>query len=81
MRRWETDSDLDDDEWPEDDADEGSMDCPYCGESMYDDSIHCPACGRYLSSEDGGDAKQPKWVLITAIALLIIMLSGLTIFF
>jgi hypothetical protein len=77
--RWDTDDDLDD--WPEDEADDGLRDCPYCGEEMYDDSIRCPNCGRYLSTEDGGEEKKPPWIMITAVVLLVVMLSWLANYF
>ena len=82
MGRWDTDDDPDDeDDWSEDEADDGLMDCPYCGEEMYDDSIRCPNCGRYLSREDGGEGKKPTWIIVTAVVLLVMMLSWLTIVF
>jgi uncharacterized protein (DUF983 family) len=77
MGRWDSDEDFDgeDEEWPENDADDGQMECPYCGEAMYDDSPRCPSCGQYLSQEDVPPAKKPAWIVITAVVVLIIMLS------
>jgi hypothetical protein len=82
MGRWDAIDDIEeDDDWSEDEDDDGLMDCPHCGEEMYDDSTRCPNCGRYLSTEDGGEPKIPKWIVVTAVVLLIVMLSWLTIFF
>ena len=80
--RWEPDEDDEtDDDWSEDESDDGLMECPYCGEEMYDDSPRCPACGRYLSTEDGGEEKKPPWIMITATVLIVLMLAWLVNFF
>lgn len=68
------DDDLDDD-WSNDESDDGLTECPYCGEEMYDDSPRCPSCGRYLSQEDAPPEHKPRWIWITAVVLLILMLS------
>lgn len=81
--RWEPDDEPDIDKWDRDDYDEvswESWECPYCGEEMYDDSPRCPHCGNYLSREDEPGHK-PRWVLLTAVILLVLILSGLTVLF
>lgn len=71
---WEPDDDTDEN-WSDDESDILQTECPYCGESMYEDSPRCPACGRYLSQEDSPRERKPAWILITAVVLLIVMLS------
>lgn len=79
--RWKRDDEDAEDDWSDDGSDEGQMGCPYCGEEMYDDSPRCPACGRYLSKEDAPPEKKPPWIMITAVVLLVLMLSWAVNFF
>jgi hypothetical protein len=71
---WEDpdESEIDD----EDSADDSElMPCPYCREMIYEDAERCPECGKYISEEDGGEARQPAWVWITVlICVLLIVL-------
>ena len=47
--------------------DDGSVPCPHCGESVYEDAEHCPHCERYLSCEGrAGDSQaglDHHWIL------------------
>ena len=78
------DYDADDDsadgavDYDSDDSDV-TIDCPYCGEAMYDDAEQCPHCGQYLSAEDQPRESKPWWIVATAIVLLVIMLWLFTI--
>lgn len=62
--------DFDDDE--EDEV--ATQDCPYCQAEIFDDAVQCPHCGQYLSSEDAPAARQPTWVILTALACLVMIL-------
>jgi predicted nucleic acid-binding Zn ribbon protein len=53
-----------------DDDSDDVMDCPYCGESIYDDAVRCPHCERYLSREDAPPSRQPVWIYVCAILAL-----------
>jgi hypothetical protein len=66
-----------DDEDEEDDWDAANMDdededstipCPYCGCDVHEDSPRCPACENYLSLEDAPvkPTGKPWWVLLGA---------------
>lgn len=78
------DDDEDDDAWDDagdgnDDFDDGGDDeptipCPSCGHEILEDSPRCPACERYISSEDSPGPKKPLWVVITAVACLLMAL-------
>lgn len=68
--------DEDDFDDPEpDDGDEGTVPCPYCGEEMLEDSPRCPSCGNYISGEDAPAEKKPRWIMITAVILLVLFLA------
>ncbi len=58
--------DIDDDEdWDDDET----IECPHCGEPVYDDAERCPDCGLYLSREDA-PYRKPWWVVAGVVACL-----------
>ena len=59
-----------DDEVDEDD-DVDTMPCPYCGAAIYDDAVRCPKCDQYLSDEDRTTTNQPRWIIVTALVVLV----------
>jgi hypothetical protein len=58
-----------------DDDSDDVMDCPYCGESIYDGSVRCPHCERYLSEEDAPASPRPVWVYVCGLLALAVALS------
>jgi hypothetical protein len=79
MGRYHVEDDLEDDDDPENpdesdmDADDGNeyaqtVECPHCGEDVYEWAEQCPSCGKYLSEEDAPRRRNPWWILI-AVAL------------
>jgi predicted nucleic acid-binding Zn ribbon protein len=65
-----------DEDWDDDydeDTDE-TMPCPYCHRAIHDDSVRCPYCGNYLSEEDVPQKSKPLWLILAAIACLLIVL-------
>lgn len=67
--------DDDEDEPFEDDPDDdGLMPCPYCGAAIYDDSLRCPKCENYLSDAERTTTAQPRWIILTAVVLLVVFL-------
>jgi hypothetical protein len=68
----------DDDEWDDDaelDGGEPTIDCPYCGDEIHEDSPRCPACGEYLSAEDAPRERPPWWIVLgVAVCLLLVYL-------
>ena len=64
---WETDETS---PWDED-AEDTTFPCPYCGASIYEDAECCPHCNQYLSAEDAVTNRKPLWVLAVAFALVI----------
>jgi predicted nucleic acid-binding Zn ribbon protein len=54
--------------WDDDETDD-TMDCPYCGESIFDDSERCPHCEKYLSREDA-PSRTPIWIGVCALLAL-----------
>ena len=47
------------DDQPENDT----IACPFCGKPMYDDAEQCPACGQYVSSADFS-RRLPTWMIV-----------------
>jgi hypothetical protein len=45
--------------------------CPYCRESIYEDTVRCPHCGNYLSREDA-PLRRPVWMIVGALVCLVI---------
>jgi hypothetical protein len=61
------------DEAPDDDeSDDATLPCPFCGHEIYEDTPRCPACERYLSPEDFARRRRPLWVTVTAVVCLLI---------
>jgi hypothetical protein len=50
--------------------DDGSVPCPHCGESVYEDAERCPHCERYLSCEDAPAIRKPAWIIIGSLAVM-----------
>jgi uncharacterized protein (DUF983 family) len=87
------DDDDDDDDYEDDDRDDpdgadmddgdaefdgATQECPHCGEEISEYAEKCPACDRYLSKEDAPPrTDHPRWVVITAIIILVPMLYAL----
>jgi hypothetical protein len=78
----EHDDDEEDDDVDPDAPDESDMDshdepdldtCPYCRKMITEDATRCHHCGNYLSQEDAPLSK-PAWIVIVAIALLVLIL-------
>jgi hypothetical protein len=79
------DDPIDDEDW----YDEGDEDpdevevgrCPECRGPVYDLTDRCPACGYWLSEADlramWPGASKPKWVLITAGIILVVLVLGM----
>ena len=73
-------NELPDDDWDdgydadpfdlEDDEEEPTLPCPYCGEEIHEDAQRCPSCGEYVSSEDRPAARKPWWIIIGALAVM-----------
>lgn len=65
----------------DDDFDAGdpevTIECPYCGEEMYDDAEQCPHCGQYLSAEDAPREGKPAWIIVVILLCIAMMLLGM----
>ena len=69
-------SDMDDEK--DGDFDSATQECPHCGEEISEYAEQCPACDRYLSKEDVPPrTEHPRWVVVTAIVLLVPMLYAI----
>lgn len=58
------DQDLDNDEEDE------LIDCPACGQSIYDDTEKCPYCGDWIVATAGSTARNRIWILGAILALM-----------
>ena len=57
------------DDW-DDDEDDSTIPCPYCGQEMYEDAPRCPHCGQYISSEDAAPSRAPWWIILGVVLCL-----------
>jgi hypothetical protein len=55
--------------------DEATVDCPYCGEEIYEDANWCPFCTNYISREDAPPARRPWWLVAGICVCLAIVVS------
>jgi len=53
----------------DDESDDDTEPCPYCGKPIYDGSERCPHCENYITEEDVPSHK-PMWVIIGAVLAL-----------
>jgi predicted nucleic acid-binding Zn ribbon protein len=76
-RRTRTDEDWDDDwdgDWGDDaDSDDDVISCPYCERPIYEESERCPHCGQYISEEDAPSKPKPLWIILGALACLLVV--------
>jgi predicted nucleic acid-binding Zn ribbon protein len=69
-------------EFPEefdDDDDDGTDPCPYCGASIYADGEWCPKCGKYLEKQESA-ATLPGWAGAIVVILVVAMVFMLLLF-
>jgi hypothetical protein len=76
-----------DDDWGEDDDFDSSEDdadaddtvpCPYCREPIPEDAPRCPYCEQYISREDAPPARKPWWLILGALAGLLVVYFWIT---
>ncbi len=60
-----------------DDSDESdTIECPYCGKSVFEQAEWCHHCGKYLSEEDRAN-RMPSILMVGVVLGIILVLSGL----
>jgi hypothetical protein len=70
----EDDFEEDDFEGGEDDDEEPTVACPYCGREIHEDAQRCPYCEKYISAEDSSGPRKPWWIIVGVIVCLYVML-------
>ena len=83
-REWESD----DEQWPGDDSeldegdenqdDEPTIPCPYCGREIHEDSEQCPYCQQYISQEDLRPSRKPWWIIVGVLLCLLVIWLWIT---
>jgi hypothetical protein len=80
---------IDDEDWYDEETDDSSDEsasvetghCPECRGPVYEFTDKCPACGYWLTAADRrtiwSGASKPKWVLITAGIILVVLVLGM----
>ena len=63
---WESDSEYEDYDDHQESDELDTVDCPYCGEAMFDDAPSCPHCGNYVTAEDRPPEPKPRWFVVAA---------------
>jgi hypothetical protein len=81
---WQDPDDWDDEEddvvdYGDDDDEEPTILCPHCRAEIWEEAQQCPECGEYLSLEDRQALHewQPRWIVITAMLLLLLIALSL----
>lgn len=77
--------DDDDEDWGGDDFDDygdddgGSLtiECPACGESIYEDAVQCPECGEYITHGNRAWEGRPLWWVILGLAGIVAVIYSL----
>lgn len=52
----------------EEDEDEPTIPCPYCGQHIHEESQRCPHCENYISDEDTPPSRKSWWIILGALA-------------
>lgn len=71
------DDDWDDEEFPDDPEDSGTIDCPSCGAEIYEEAPQCPVCGEYVVRGSSGiwQGKSPAYIVLAALGIAAVILS------
>jgi hypothetical protein len=56
----------------DDEADDDTVPCPYCRQSIYEDALRCPHCENYISAEDAPPGR-PNWFVVAAVVCLVLV--------
>ena len=67
---YESDDDPDHGDWTEEEDDEPTVPCPYCGREIHEEAPRCPYCENYLSAEDSPPQRKPWWLIVGVLACL-----------
>lgn len=67
------DPDPEDADWNMDPA---TIECPYCGGNVTEESEYCPRCDRFLSNEDA-PARRSYWLVAGVVLLILLVVAGL----
>jgi uncharacterized protein (DUF983 family) len=79
MNHHDWDDDWEDEEYPDDAEEFGTIECPHCGEEMFEDAPQCPHCGQYLVRETGEFWKdKPLWYIVLALLGIVAVILMLT---
>jgi hypothetical protein len=73
-------SDMDPDDEDEDysvNSETSTDTCPHCGAQVYEDAEQCPVCGQYITDENAPRTSHPRWVVWTAVVLLVPLIYAL----
>ena len=66
----ESDDDPDDGDWADEDDDEPTVPCPYCGREIHEEAPRCPYCENYVSAADSPPRRKPWWLIVGVLACL-----------
>jgi uncharacterized CHY-type Zn-finger protein len=73
------DDDLEDHEFPDEDADDDSSEtvtCSNCGNDVYEDAVKCPICGEYISSNTSPlNGRSWWWIALGLVGIAAVILA------
>ena len=61
---YESADDPDDSDWADEDDDEPTAPCPYCGREIHEEAPRCPYCENYVSAADSPPQRKPWWLVV-----------------
>jgi predicted RNA-binding Zn-ribbon protein involved in translation (DUF1610 family) len=73
---WESDDSEDESFHDERDEDHVTIECPECGESVFDDAERCPHCENYIVTDRGNASPKPLWITLTVLLCIYAMLHS-----
>ncbi len=61
----------------DDDGQDDTIDCPYCGKPVYEDAARCPHCGQWIEGGDSPAAERSRgwfWPIMVALGVMLLLL-------
>jgi len=58
-----------------DSADDDTVACPYCRAAMYAGAEQCGRCKKYIEDDALAESGKPRWIIVTAIIILVAFIA------
>jgi hypothetical protein len=75
---------IEDEEYPDEPSDEDdssdTLECPSCGEEVYEDAEQCPHCGQFITLETGVLFGRPWWWVALGLLGVVSLIAALLLY-